>query len=77
MPVQRIGAPADADVRTPEGPAELAPQVRTYGFMCIVNHGLTEAQNDRMVDIADVPFSEVPEDEQHQLLSKVRELGGE
>ncbi|PIL28646.1 hypothetical protein GSI_08688 [Ganoderma sinense ZZ0214-1] len=67
-----------AKVGTPEGRAELAPQVReamrTYGFICIVNHGLTQTQNDRMVDIADVPFSEVPEDEQHRLLSKVREL---
>ena len=37
-----------AKVGMPEGRAELAPQVRdamrTYGFMCIVNHGLTQAQ---------------------------------
>ncbi len=34
--------------RTPEGRAELAPQMhdamRTHGFLYIVNHGLTQAQ---------------------------------
>ena len=37
-----------AGVRTPEGRLELAPKVRDamrdYGFMCIVNHGLSQAQ---------------------------------
>ena len=37
-----------ARAHTFEGRADLAPQVRdamrTYGFMCIVNHGLTQAQ---------------------------------
>ncbi|KAI1787054.1 Clavaminate synthase-like protein [Ganoderma leucocontextum] len=64
---------------TPEGRAELAPQVRdamrTCGFMCVVNHGLSQAQNDRMTDIANVPFTEVPEDEQMQFVSKTKELG--
>ena len=36
-----------AKVGTPEGHAELTPQVRdamrTYGFMCIVNHGLAKS----------------------------------
>ncbi len=34
--------------KTPEGRAELAPVVRdamrTYGFLYVVNHGLTQAQ---------------------------------
>ncbi|PIL28628.1 hypothetical protein GSI_08670 [Ganoderma sinense ZZ0214-1] len=68
-----------ANVHTPEGRAQLAPQVRdamrTYGFMCIVNHGLTQAQNDRMIDIADVPFSAVPADEQARFVTTTRELG--
>ncbi|KAM5546259.1 hypothetical protein V8D89_000385 [Ganoderma adspersum] len=71
-----------AKVHTPEGRAEIAPQVRdamhTYGFVRVVNHGLTQAQRaqaDRMVDIADVPFSAVPEDEQNQLVAKPREFG--
>ncbi|PIL28626.1 hypothetical protein GSI_08668 [Ganoderma sinense ZZ0214-1] len=66
-------------VHTPEGRAELAPQVRdamsTCGFMCVVNHGLTQAQNDRMIDIADVPFSQVPEAEQLKFESKTKEDG--
>ena len=37
-----------AGVQTPEGRLELAPKVRDamrdYGFMCIVNHGLSQAQ---------------------------------
>ena len=33
------------------------------------------SQNDRMIDIADVPFSSVPEDEQARFVSKTRELG--
>ncbi|TBU25805.1 Clavaminate synthase-like protein [Dichomitus squalens] len=64
-------------VHTPEGRAELMPQVRdamhTYGFMRVVNHGLSQAQNDRIIDIADVPFTQVSEEEQRQLVAKVRE----
>ena len=37
-----------AGVHTPEGRLELAPKVRdamrNYGFMCVVNHGLSQAQ---------------------------------
>ena len=95
-----------AKAGTPEGRAELTPQVRdamrTHGFMCIVNHGLAQGQishqtvtlnsifecgaaahlymrrqNDRMVDIADVPFSAVPDDEQARFLSNVRVKPGD
>ncbi|RPD60559.1 Clavaminate synthase-like protein [Lentinus tigrinus ALCF2SS1-7] len=65
--------------KTPEGRAELAPIVRdamrTYGFLYVVNHGLTQAQNERMIDIADVPFTQVPEEEQKQFTSKIKEVG--
>ncbi|KAI0708359.1 Clavaminate synthase-like protein [Earliella scabrosa] len=65
--------------RTPEGRAELAPIVRdamrTYGFLSIINHGLTEAENERMVDIADVPFTQVPDEELKQFTSKIKEVG--
>ena len=33
------------------------------------------AQNDRLIDIADVPFTQVPEEEQQQLGAKIREEG--
>ncbi|PIL28651.1 hypothetical protein GSI_08693 [Ganoderma sinense ZZ0214-1] len=66
-------------VHTSEGSAELVPQVRdamrTYGFMCVINHGLTQAQYHRMIDIADIPFSQVPEDEQTKFDSKTKENG--
>ncbi|EJF59958.1 Clavaminate synthase-like protein [Dichomitus squalens] len=62
---------------TPEGRAELAPRVRdvmrTVGFMCIVNHGLTQSQTARMFDIGDVVFSKVPEEEKLQYASNLKE----
>ncbi|KAI8989246.1 Clavaminate synthase-like protein [Trametes punicea] len=64
---------------TPEGRAELAPKVRdamrTYGFMYVVNHGLTQAQNDRIFDIADVPFSQVSDDEKQQFTHDIKATG--
>ncbi|TBU57579.1 Clavaminate synthase-like protein [Dichomitus squalens] len=68
-----------ANVHTSQGHLELAPKVRdamrNYGFMCVVNHGLSQAQNDRLIDIANVPFTQVPEEEQRSFVSKIRELG--
>ncbi|KAI0752450.1 Clavaminate synthase-like protein [Daedaleopsis nitida] len=65
--------------KTAEGRAKLAPIVRdamrTYGFLYVVNHGLTEAQNERMTDIADIPFTQVPEAELKQFESKIKEVG--
>ncbi|KAI1787047.1 Clavaminate synthase-like protein [Ganoderma leucocontextum] len=64
---------------TPEGRAELAPRVRdvmrTVGFMCIVNHGLSQAQTDRIFDIGDVLFTQVPDAERAQHASKLAEEG--
>ncbi|KAI0752492.1 Clavaminate synthase-like protein [Daedaleopsis nitida] len=64
---------------TPEGRIALAPQMhdamRTYGFLYIVNHGLTQAQNERMFSIADVPFSQVAEDEKQRYTSNIKESG--
>ncbi|KAI0767702.1 Clavaminate synthase-like protein [Fomes fomentarius] len=66
-------------VHTPEGRAALAPQMhnamRTHGFLYIVNHGLTQAQNDRMFDIADVPFTQVEDEEKMKFTSKLTESG--
>jgi len=56
-----------AEASTLEGRMELAIKVRdamsTQGFFCVINHGLTQTQNDRIFDVADVPFSSVSEDE--------------
>ncbi|KAI0783193.1 Clavaminate synthase-like protein [Abortiporus biennis] len=52
---------------SPEGRAQLAVQardaMREQGFFYVINHGLSQEQNDRIFDIADVPFSQVPEEE--------------
>ncbi|KAI0630153.1 Clavaminate synthase-like protein [Trametes polyzona] len=65
--------------KTAEGRAELAPIVaeamRTYGFLYVVVHGMTQEQNDRMIDIADIPFTQVSEEEQKQFVSKIKEVG--
>lgn len=56
-----------SNAHTAEGRAELALQMRdamsTQGFFYVVNHGLTQAQNDRIFDIADVSFTQVGDDE--------------
>ncbi|KAF8551423.1 Clavaminate synthase-like protein [Imleria badia] len=53
--------------QTPEGRAELVPQIRdalrTNGFIYAINHGYTQAQRDRIFDIANVPFTAVPPEE--------------
>ncbi|KAL4245870.1 iron/ascorbate-dependent oxidoreductase family protein [Abortiporus biennis] len=55
---------------TAEGRAELAIQVRDavkeHGFFYVINHGWTQEQNDRIFDIADVPFSQVSDEEKKE-----------
>ncbi|KAE9405500.1 Clavaminate synthase-like protein [Gymnopus androsaceus JB14] len=67
-------ASADPDVRT-----HLVAQVRSamaeYGFFYVLNHGLSTAQTERMFDIADIPFSEVDDDEKKKYQSKLKETG--
>ncbi|CDO77353.1 hypothetical protein BN946_scf184787.g2 [Trametes cinnabarina] len=64
---------------TPEGRAALTPQVchamQTYGFMYVVNHGLTQAQNDRIFDIADIPFTQVPAEEMKRFTADIKGTG--
>ncbi|KAM5539612.1 hypothetical protein V8D89_006721 [Ganoderma adspersum] len=64
---------------TAEGRTGLASQVhdamRTFGFMYVVNHGLTQAQNARIFDIADVPFSQVSEEEKRQFSNEIKKTG--
>ncbi|RPD60560.1 Clavaminate synthase-like protein [Lentinus tigrinus ALCF2SS1-7] len=65
--------------RTPEGRAQLAPQVRdamrTTGFIYVVNHGMTQSQTDRIFDIGDVAFTQVSEEEKRQHAAKIAEDG--
>ncbi|KAF9230441.1 Clavaminate synthase-like protein [Melanogaster broomeanus] len=38
-------------------PQEVKDAFRTHGFFYVINHGYTQAQTDRMFDIADIPMS--------------------
>nr|VWO99283.1 AB hydrolase-1 domain-containing protein [Ganoderma boninense] len=49
--------------------------MHTHGFVYIINHGLTQPQRDRMFDIADVAFAQVPEDEKKQFTANFKETG--
>ncbi|EPQ50558.1 Clavaminate synthase-like protein [Gloeophyllum trabeum ATCC 11539] len=57
---------------TPEGRKELAVQARDaiskQGFFYAINHGWTQAQTDRIFDIADVPFAQVTPEEKQRFL---------
>lgn len=64
---------------TAEGRTELAVELRealtTHGFCYIINHGYTQAQNERMFDIADIPMSGVPEDEKRAYTGDSKKTG--
>ncbi|KAG0703540.1 Clavaminate synthase-like protein [Suillus ampliporus] len=64
---------------TEEGRAALAIEVReallNHGFFYVVNHGYSQAQTARMFDIADVPFSAVPDDEKQSYIATRKETG--
>ncbi|KAJ3746561.1 Clavaminate synthase-like protein [Lentinula detonsa] len=64
---------------TVEGRAQLALQVRdamsTYGFFYIVGHGYSTDQMKRMFDIADVPFSQVSDEEKQKYVAPTKQTG--
>ncbi|EGN97173.1 hypothetical protein SERLA73DRAFT_161351 [Serpula lacrymans var. lacrymans S7.3] len=68
-----------AKAQTPEGRAELYPEVRdalrSNGFVYAINHGYTQAQRDRIFDIADVPFTVVPPDEMKMYTADIAKVG--
>ncbi|TBU25818.1 Clavaminate synthase-like protein [Dichomitus squalens] len=68
-----------ARATTPEGRAELAPLIRdamrTHGFLYVINHGWTEAQNERIFDIANLPFEHVPDDEKKRFAGDIKKTG--
>ncbi|KAL6302299.1 Clavaminate synthase-like protein [Sparassis latifolia] len=63
---------------TPEGRAllaiELCDAIAAQGFFYAINHGYTQAQNDRMFDIANVPFS-LADEEKRLYTGNVKESG--
>ncbi|KIK67739.1 hypothetical protein GYMLUDRAFT_36495 [Collybiopsis luxurians FD-317 M1] len=64
---------------TYEGRLELAVQVRNamseHGFFYAVNHGYSKEQMDRMFDIADVPFSQVSDEEKEKYMATSKVTG--
>ncbi|KAI0922587.1 hypothetical protein AcV5_009517 [Taiwanofungus camphoratus] len=64
---------------TYDGRAELALKLRDamtdQGFFYVINHGYTQAQNDRTFDIADVTFSQVDDEEKQEYPSDFRATG--
>ncbi|KAI0089600.1 Clavaminate synthase-like protein [Irpex rosettiformis] len=68
-----------AKASTAEGLAELATTARdalhNIGFFYIINHGLSRPETERMFDIADVPFSQVPDQEKSEYRAKIIEAG--
>ncbi|KZT63267.1 Clavaminate synthase-like protein [Daedalea quercina L-15889] len=64
---------------TYEGRVELSKDVveamTTIGFFYIINHGLTQAQNDRMFDIANVAFDRVSEEEKQAYTTSFEQVG--
>ncbi|CCM01371.1 uncharacterized protein FIBRA_03421 [Fibroporia radiculosa] len=68
-----------AKAETAEGRTELAVQLRealsTQGFFYVINHGYTQAQNERIFDVADLPFSYVSEGEKREYAANIKEGG--
>ncbi|KAI0089599.1 Clavaminate synthase-like protein [Irpex rosettiformis] len=68
-----------AKASTAEGRAELATTARdalhNIGFFYIINHGLSKPETERMFDIADVPFSQVPDQDKPTYHAKIIEAG--
>ncbi|KAG2085573.1 uncharacterized protein F5147DRAFT_792820 [Suillus discolor] len=63
----------------PECRAELYPQLRdalrTHGFLYAINHGDTQAQRDRIFDIAGVPFDEASPEEKKIYTASIERVG--
>ncbi|THH21293.1 hypothetical protein EW146_g230 [Bondarzewia mesenterica] len=68
-----------AKAKTPEGQAEAVIKARDamhrQGFFYVINHGLDKAQNERIFDIAAVPFTQVSPEEKKLYEAKIKETG--
>ncbi|KAF5384234.1 hypothetical protein D9615_003474 [Tricholomella constricta] len=64
---------------TQEGRDKLARQVRdamsSVGFFYVVNHGYTQAQTDRIFDLADIAFTNVDSEEKKLYAGRMKETG--
>jgi len=68
-----------SEAETPDGRAHLARQVRdamvTTGFFYAINHGYTQEQNSRIMDITDVAFERVSLEEKQAYNSQPKVTG--
>ncbi|KAI0689338.1 Clavaminate synthase-like protein [Cytidiella melzeri] len=68
-----------AKTSTPEGRVQLATiardALRDIGFFYVINHGLSQAETERVFDIADVPFSQVSDEEKQEYKGRMLETG--
>ncbi|KAI0342235.1 Clavaminate synthase-like protein [Trametopsis cervina] len=68
-----------AKASTTEGRAELAilarDAMRETGFFYVVNHGLSQPETERIFDIADVPFTQVSDEEKQEYKGRMLETG--
>ncbi|ESK85342.1 Clavaminate synthase-like protein [Moniliophthora roreri MCA 2997] len=64
---------------TPEDLQALVEDIRTamstQGFFYVINHGYSPSEMERIFDIANVPFTQVPEDEKKLYHAKPHETG--
>ncbi|KAE9405506.1 Clavaminate synthase-like protein [Gymnopus androsaceus JB14] len=64
---------------SPEGKSQLVSQLReamlSKGFFYVVGHGYSKAQMERMFDIADVPFSQVSDEEKEKYVAPTKQTG--
>ncbi|VDB84762.1 unnamed protein product [Peniophora sp. CBMAI 1063] len=68
-----------AKAKTPEGRAEqvriASNAMHNDGFFYVVNHGLEQPKNDRMLDIGSVAFDGVSRDEKLRYEARIKETG--
>lgn len=56
-------------------PDEVREAMQTYGFFYVVGHGLSFAENQRIFDIADIPFSVVNDEEKRHYEAEMMQTG--
>ncbi|PBK98044.1 Clavaminate synthase-like protein [Armillaria gallica] len=56
-------------------PEEVREAMQTYGFFYVVGHGLSLSENQRIFDIADIPFGAVSDEEKQRYEAKIIQTG--
>ncbi|KAK0234374.1 Clavaminate synthase-like protein [Armillaria nabsnona] len=56
-------------------PEEVREAMQSYGFFYVVGHGLSLSENQRIFDIADIPFTAVSDEEKQRYEAKIIQTG--